>query len=462
MGKLNDISFTRVNGGVNANSVGNDHISAMLLFVPSTFLARLNAEGNQEYLDSNNKGIIVKNVKKIQDIEEIGITDVALEATVSQGEVTLGTDPDYQYRLVHYHVAEFLRIQNRGTLHIGFFEKQAGNCDDNGYLDFSELALIQNNVNGEVRQFGIYDVDFQGLLSVTNSSVIGYGEDTGEPAGYPTVAEVLVAHNANIQTKLDAIYADHKPAIALYVPQLGTTTIAAIKEIAVIVAGQNRVSNVIAEDCLTTGLASQLRVEIVKDVVGYAIGCVGLALGCVSKAAVHENIAWVQAFPLSLGVPGFITGELLTNQSTSTLEDLNDAHFLFVRTHVGNAGNYWNDSHNNDVDTSDFRYIEGMRTMDKAEREVRVALLPDLNRPIYVDPATGYLTDVQRETLKTIAEEPLTEMIKKGELSGAQVLIAADQSVLTTSTINMVIENVGVGVSRNFAVKIGYVTKLSE
>lgn len=460
MGRLNDITFIRVDGGVNKTGAGEDHISALLLYVPEGFLNRLNIEGGQEYLDASNKGIVVKSCKKIQDIEEIGIIAKAVEVTIAGQAVTYGTDPDYLYRIVHYHVSEFFRVQQNGVLHLGFFEKQEANCDENDYLDFSELALIQNYVNGEVRQFGIYDVGFEGLLAAGSTEVVGYGKVSGGTT-YPTVSQVLLAHNANIQSQLDAIYEDHKPAIALYVPQLGTTTVATLKGIDVRVDKQDRVSNVIAEDCLTTGLASICRVGM-ASVAGYAIGCVGLALGCVSKALVHECIAWVQAFPLALGEPGFITGELLSNQDTSNLEDLNDAHFIFVRTHVGSADNYWNDSHNNDVDTSDFRYIEGVRTMDKAEREVRIALLPDLNSPIYVDPDTGYLTDVQRESLITTAESPLTEMIKRGELSGAQVLIAADQSVLATNTVNMVIENVGVGVSRNFAVKIGYVTKLSE
>lgn len=459
MGKLNDISFTRVAGGINTSGAGEDHISGLLIYVSADTLERLNIEGGQEFLDADNHGIILSNIKKIQDIEEIGIIANAVEATISDGAVTLGTDPDYMYRLIHYHVSEFLRVQKAGVLHIGFFEKIAGNCDANTYLDFSELAIMQDNVGGSIRQFGIYDVDFNGLLSSTNA-VTGYGKVI--ETVYPTFDEVLLAHNANIQSALAALYADHKPAAAIYVPQFGATTIALLKEVDVIVVGQDRVSNVIAEDLLVTGIAAALRAGISDTVAGYAIGCVGLALGCVSYAKVNECIAWVQRFPLSIGMPGFITGELLTNQTTSTLEDLNDNHFVFVRTHVGDANNYWNDSHTNDSASSDYCYIEAVRTMDKAEREVRTALLPSLNAPVYVDPTTGYLTDTQREALKTTAEAPLTEMQKRGELSGAQVLIDPEQVVLTSKTVYMVIENVGVGVSRNFAVKIGYVTKLSE
>jgi hypothetical protein len=51
-------------------------------------------------------------------------------------------------------------------------------------------------------------------------------------------------------------------------------------------------------------------------------------------------------------------------------------------------------------------------------------------------------------------------MEKAGELSGYEAVIDPAQDVLSTSTVEVVIKNVPVGVIRKIKVKIGYVTSL--
>ena len=51
-------------------------------------------------------------------------------------------------------------------------------------------------------------------------------------------------------------------------------------------------------------------------------------------------------------------------------------------------------------------------------------------------------------------------MEKAGELSGYQAKIDPEQDVLSTSTVEVVIKNVPVGVIRRMRVKIGYVKKI--
>ena len=105
-------------------------------------------------------------------------------------------------------------------------------------------------------------------------------------------------------------------------------------------------------------------------------GCIGTCIGAISKAAVNECIAWVQKFPLGLKAPALFNGLLIKNIETTDLNTLNDNRYIFVRTHVGDADNYFNDSHTCDVATSDYAYIENVRTIDKACRGVRTNLLP--------------------------------------------------------------------------------------
>ena len=51
-------------------------------------------------------------------------------------------------------------------------------------------------------------------------------------------------------------------------------------------------------------------------------------------------------------------------------------------------------------------------------------------------------------------------MEKAGELSGYVVEIDPDQNILSTSCVEMVIKQVGVGVMRKLNIKIGYTTSV--
>ena len=133
---------------------------------------------------------------------------------------------------------------------------------------------------------------------------------------------------------------------------------------------------------------------------------------------------------------------------------------MFVRTHVGIADNYFNDSHTLDVETSDYAYIENVRTIDKACRGVRTNLLPYLNSPLNIDPTTGQLDRNPVAYLETVAGKALEEMEKAGELSGYVAEIDPAQNVLNTGVLKVIIKNVPTGVMRQVQVQIGFVTSL--
>ena len=63
--------------------------------------------------------------------------------------------------------------------------------------------------------------------------------------------------------------------------------------------------------------------------------------------------------------------------------------------------------------------------------------------------------------LETIAGEALTEMENAGELIGYEAVIDPDQNVLSTSEVEVVIQNVPKGVMRKVHVKIGFASSLS-
>ena len=109
-----------------------------------------------------------------------------------------------------------------------------------------------------------------------------------------------------------------------------------------------------------------------------------------------------------------------------------------------------NDSHTMDAPTSDYAYIENVRTMDKAVRGIRTYLLPKLGGNVYIDKATDSCRLTARSSCRPRPRRPLEDMEKAGELSGYAVEIDPDQNVLATSEIELVIRPVGVGVVRRF------------
>ena len=141
---------------------------------------------------------------------------------------------------------------------------------------------------------------------------------------------------------------------------------------------------------------------------------------------------------------------------TAVVEALDASRYLFFVNYDGLSGAYFNDSHTMDAPTSDYAYIENVRTMDKACRGVRTYVLPKLGRPLKVDASTGKLETYVVEDLQLTANKALEDMEKAGELSGYKVEIDPDQNILSTSTVEMVIRAVGVGVMRKLNIKIGY------
>lgn len=195
----------------------------------------------------------------------------------------------------------------------------------------------------------------------------------------------------------------------------------------------------------------------------------GAVLGCLSKAAVHENIGWVRKFPLTYRAGGvenyqkallcdgkYIPGDV----SPSQLETLSDKGYIFMRTIEGVAGVYVNDTHTACDEISDYRYIENVRTIHKAKRGIRAALLPDLNSPIEVS-SDGQLSADTVAYFTNQTSRPLNLMLNAGEISAFEVLIDPDQDVLTTSVLRIEVKIVPRGTARTIKVSIGYAVSVS-
>ena len=416
--ELNDITFQKANGGLGRNAGSEDVISG-LIFAGMGFTFG-NAAGNLKGFDTaavDNQNAATAYARKFaypEQLEDAGIVFTKPgEGSGSNGALS---DPEKAKNTLYYHITEFFRMNEAGVLYVMI---KAGSAT----VAAADIATLQTYAGGNIRQIGVF-----------NSTLL-------------TVADV--------KTQCKALEETHRPLSVVLTysgkEDADLTTLKANTNLAV--DGQCNVSLLIGCD-MDTDLVAAL-----GDYSYY--GCIGLCVGAVSKAKVHECIAWVGKFPLGLKSPALFNGLQIRNIATSDLEELNGNRYIFPVIHAGDADNYFNDSHTLDVDSSDYAYIENVRTIDKACRGIRGKLLPWLNSPLRVDPSNGQLESGTVSFLETTAGEALEEMEKAGEISGYKVEIDPAQNVLATSALEIVIKKVPVGVMRKVRVKIGYTTSLS-
>jgi len=460
---MNDIRFTKTNGGMGRTSASKDPISGLIMKVEELGVADLTSSSNAKQFETvtvvistvSHKLCIAK-LKYPEQLEQCGINHEELSRFVLDYGSTNQADAFKKRAAKNYichHVEEFFRMNPEGTLYLGIIAKEGTTTTP--YPSGDDIKALQNFSNGEIRQCGVVAGGFvdqdltiiqQACLHLEQThkplSVIatttGVNYTVTVPSGTPTATtEFIITRNA-----VQGLSVSDFASSGYVVPQPD--------------------SNKPARCNVSSLISCDLDSSVYENVGHYAnVGCIGACLGAISKAAVNECIAWVQKFPLGLNAPGFITGELVKDVSDNDLDLINDNRYIFVITHVGDADNYFNDSHTCDVDSSDYAFIENVRTIDKACRGVRANLLPYLNSPLKVDADTGKLDSPTIAFLETTAGKALEDMEKAGELSGYKVEIDPEQNVISTSNLEIIIKNVPTGVMRKVNVKIGFTTALN-
>ena len=393
------LNIDRQNGNVPKSLPGEDHITSLVIYM---------AAGD---IPASFKTERVQALSTIDAAEAAGIVDYTTAADGTQ------TAAPWAVRVLHYHLSELYRINPAVSLYVGIFEKPQG---DN--MTFAEIKTVQNFADGRIRQLGVWCGDR-----------VPSGDDLTAIQGQ---AATLEAQGA----ELSVVYA---PKVA-NVKQISTSLAG---------GGKCRVSVVIGQAGSGTGA------ELYKDKANAAkasVSGLGVVLGLISKAKVHQCIAWVKEFPTGISLPAFGDGTLLRDMDKALVEQLDTARYLFFVTQQGQSGSYMNDSHTMDSAISDYASIESVRTMDKGARGVRAYLIPELGGNVYVDADTGKLASYTVAHLETVAGHALEDMEKAGELSGYKAEIDPDQDVAASSTVDIVLKKVAVPVMRHVRIKIGF------
>lgn len=405
-------TYTKVTGDNTATKVG-DAIAAII-----------NAGTIEHgYSASNNAGAVTITAPK-----RLGIflnSGSPLSAVYSNGATLAGTIVQFsggvasKFAVMHYHISEYFRIIPQGNLYVGIYAVPAG------AYTFAEITNIQTFAGGKVRQVGVF-----------------------KDAAAFAAGDLTLIHNvcnANVQA--------HKELVGLYAADISATAdISTLPNLSTLEA--HYCSAVIGQDAGALGNYLYLTG-------GKSVTVLGAMLGAVAKAKVSQSIAWVAQFNISNGQEcdsiAFANGKKFTDPSVtdSLLSTLQSYAYTFLRKFVGVAGSYFNENRTAIAANSDYAYISDNRVMQKATRGMYASLIPALNSPITLN-ADGTLSDEAVAHFTGLAEIPLIQMIRDGELSAQQVLIDPQQNVLQTGILTVSASLVQVATARNTVVNIGY------
>lgn len=322
--------------------------------------------------------------------------------------IQLDLIPDsINYGVAYFHIEEFFRIAPGAKLYVAF------------KTDETSVAALQQVLNGEIRQFAV-DLTATAFSSLKITA---------------------------LQAEADKMFSAKTPASIVTSFDFATVAPASLPEI------------------LPVSPAEAPAVSVMVGSFGNGgIPLLGILLGAIAKASVHESILWIEKFnvdnPLSPMSPVFFNGAAPESLTPVQLEGVETKRYIFLRKYPGIAGVYFNNSHTCTPVSSDYAYIENVRTMDKAIREIYLKILPSTGAPVYVDPATGKLTPDMCSFFEDLANQALEQMERDRELSGYKVFVDPDQNILTTGELEFVIKQVPVGVVRQMKVKISYTTKI--
>lgn len=322
---------------------------------------------------------------------------VSVFFSVSEAEAAGLTVADYP--AVHAQIAQYFTVQPQGQLYVSL-------SADAPLED--ELVGIQNFAEGKIRQVAVMDT-----------------------------ATFSLSTFAALQGKAVELEAAHKGLVVLYSATFTGQTIASLPD-------------------LTTANSQYVTVSVGADASG--ANALGTLLGTVSLSKVSDNVGAVKQFNVSKGagfdVLAFTTGETYRGVTDAQLSSLKAKGYVFLRKYTGFAGSFFSDSNTATSPLSDFAYLENVRTIQKAERVIRVALLPELHAPLRAK--NGILDATTIAHFELLVKNQLESMVNASELETFSIAINPAQNVLATSKLEIQVGLTPLGVARQIVVGLGF------
>lgn len=116
---------------------------------------------------------------------------------------------------------------------------------------------------------------------------------------------------------------------------------------------------------------------------------------------------------------------------------LDDARFTVLRTVDGIPGVYVNRPRVFSTELSDFQLLPHRRVMDLAHAALRVYFMRRLNKPILVNPTTGYILESEAREIENGALKAMEAvLLAKPKASGCTFALSRTDNLLSTKTLN--------------------------
>ncbi len=427
-----NVTIKDADGNIGVEKTTNeDNICGLLYDTSSQADIWTNGAGSQ--LAAKLKDTVIE-LNSLDDLAETGIPEFK------------GSD-DFMAGVPYYHIKHFFKKNNgTGVLYVAFAD-----CSAN----FNALLKMQQIANGTISQFGIWT---EQLL----------WEDAGDSA--ETYRLKLVDDiNAVAQTMANDY---HAPAVFILNANTskvksssGSSSTVVVSKLPSCDSDNRYVAVSISQDSDITVRKMQGSLTSTTPV-----GNIGALLGELANASVCDCIGWVAKYDFSSYFVGIEFGfgdatvvegtiknstpyEALTN---AQLDHIDDLGYMFMLRHVGLSGIYFN----NDAtcSTGDYRTIGRNRTINKSRRNVRKALLPYVNSPIKVDPATGQLSSATITIFTNLITDVLNAMVAAEEVSGiGSVVVPANQNILKNDQLIISYSLIPLGTAKEIKVTQGFV-----
>lgn len=394
-----------------------------------------------------------ENKLKLNDVVYItsrksSITDFGIIERVDVIDPDEENNENFLHGIPAYHIREFFRtsgnIDGPGKLYVMFAD-----CSK----DWDAIDTLQRVAGGTINQLGVWTDQ---PLWKLNGDAETYNLNLVK--GLNGKAEAMAAQNQPLSIVLCA-NPSNTGALTTAGKQID------IRKIPSAICESSRVSVIF-------GQASNEKINRMqhRNDNNTPVGFLGTVMGTIAKANVQESIAWVKQFNLfadefqniefgfgdiNLDADDEFTSlNMYESLSPVILDELDDKGYIFPMKYAGRENGVYI-SKDQTCSHGDFRTIARNRTINKTRRQVRSALLPYVNSPLMVNPATGYLAASKITAFKTLIGDILAKMQAAQEISGYAVTINPNQNVLVNDTLKISYVIVPVGVATRILVEEG-------
>lgn len=370
----------------------------------------------------------VVELNSLDDAVKLGIIPYSGKTTsdVEEGGAGQSVSLDLLYGIPYYHINQFFGMAGgSGRLFVMFAD-----CS----TDWNALIDMQKASGGIINQFGVWTEQtiwkkMDPEAQQYSIAIVGDLQSVAEEMAndYFAPAHIILSGNSSKVTTTD-----------------GDDNAIVFSQIADSIINARYVTVLLGQSMDTDVKAMQASLESTTPV-----GVIGLALGALTRASVGESIGWVQNFDLVNYVPSIEMGfgdstvedgklKNATSYSALTkfqLDELDDKGYMFLRTYEGREGHVYF-TKDRTCSNGDYCTIARNRTINKSRRLVREALLPYVNSPVKVDPATGQLASAQITIYNNLITSVLQAMETAEEISGIGVVnVPANQNILVNKKL---------------------------